>query len=102
MGLTERIAAPEAMIGIIGQGYVGLPLSLLLAEAGFPVVAFDSDPSKVDALNDGRSYIAHVGSERVAAARGREAGFHATSDISELARCDPHMSAHAPGEASRT
>ena len=88
MELIERIAAHEARIGIIGQGYVGLPLSLLFADAGFPVVAFDSDPSKVEALNDGRSYIAHVGAERVAAARGRAAGFQATSDISELARCD--------------
>jgi UDP-N-acetyl-D-glucosamine dehydrogenase len=88
LGLIERIAAHEARIGIIGQGYVGLPLSLLFGEAGFPVIAFDSDPSKVEALNSGRSYIAHVGPERVAAARGRAAGFEATSDTSELAHCD--------------
>ena len=88
MELTERIAAREARVGIIGQGYIGLPLSLLFAEAGFPVIAFDVDPVKVEALNDGRSYIAHVGSERVAAARSRAADFHATADISELARCD--------------
>jgi UDP-N-acetyl-D-glucosamine dehydrogenase len=88
VGLTDRIASHQAHIGIIGQGYVGLPLSLLFAEAGFPVIAFDSDPAKVEALNDGRSYIAHVGPGRVAAARGGVAGFHATSDISELARCD--------------
>jgi len=55
MGLTDRIATHEARIGIIGQGYVGLPLSLLFSEAGFPVVALDSDPVKVAALNEGRS-----------------------------------------------
>ena len=53
MELTERIAAHEARVGIIGQGYVGLPLSLLFSEAGFPVIAFDVDPAKVEALNDG-------------------------------------------------
>ena len=88
MGLTERIATHEARVGVVGQGYVGLPLSLLFGEAGFPVVAFDVDPAKVETLNDGRSYIAHVGSERVAAARSRVADFHATSDISEFAHCD--------------
>jgi len=86
--LTDRIAAHQARVGIVGQGYVGLPLSLLFSEARFPVIAFDVDPVKVEALNNGRSYIAHVGSERVAAAKSRAADFHATSDISELARCD--------------
>ena len=88
MGLIELIAAHRARVGIIGQGYVGLPLSLLFAEAGFPVIAFDIDPTKVDALNNGRSYIAHVGSERVASARNKAADFHATTDFSELSGCD--------------
>ncbi len=91
--LLDRIEARKARIGIIGQGYVGLPLSLLFAEHGFPVVGFDVDPAKVDALNAGRSYIAHIGSERVAAARDSigDAGgldFRATGDMSELAGCD--------------
>ena len=88
MELLDRIRAREARVGIIGQGYVGLPLSLLFGEAGFSVVAFDTDPTKVEALNSGHSYIAHVGSERVAAARGHSADFHATADFSELSGCD--------------
>ncbi len=88
MELIERIAAHQAQVGVIGEGYVGLPLSLLFSEAGFPVTAFDSDAAKVEALNSGRSYIAHVGSDRVAAARDRAAGFEATADMSKLAGCD--------------
>ncbi len=93
MKLIERIAAHEARVGIIGQGYVGLPLSLLFAEAGFPVLAVDVDPAKVQALNAGRSHIAHIGSKRVAAARESVVrdggpGFRATTDMSELAVCD--------------
>jgi UDP-N-acetyl-D-glucosamine dehydrogenase len=86
--LIERIGNHETCVGIIGQGYVGLPLSLLFCEAGFPVVAFDTDPVKVEALNNGYSYIAHVGSDRVATARKRASGFHATADFSALADCD--------------
>jgi UDP-N-acetyl-D-glucosamine dehydrogenase len=93
--LTKRIAAHEARLGIVGQGYVGLPLSLLFAEAGFPVLALDVDPTKVEALNAGHSYIAHIGSDRVAAARGFAAhgpkqrnGLRASSDMSELTECD--------------
>ena len=88
MELTKRIEAHTARVGVIGQGYVGLPLSLLFSEAGFPVTAFDNDAAKVEALNDGRSYIAHVGSSRVAATKDRAVDFHATTDISELSECD--------------
>ncbi len=88
MELTERISMRTAHVGVIGQGYVGLPLSLLFHEAGYSVSAFDIDPIKVDALNEGRSYIAHIDSARVAAARKRSKSFHATSDLSKLADCD--------------
>ncbi len=88
MKLTERIAKHEAVVGVIGQGYVGLPLALLFAEAGFPVLAFDIDQAKVAALNEGHSYIAHIGSERVSAARNRVTDFRATADFSELPACD--------------
>ena len=88
MDLIASIALHEARVGIIGQGYVGLPLALLFNEAGFPVVAFDVDQKKVDALNAGRSYIAHVGTDRVAAAVGRAVPLRATADLSELATCD--------------
>jgi UDP-N-acetyl-D-glucosamine dehydrogenase len=50
----------ESKVGIVGLGYVGLPLSLQFARSGVPVLGFDIDPEKVDALNEGRSYIKHV------------------------------------------
>jgi UDP-N-acetyl-D-glucosamine dehydrogenase len=86
--LLSRIAQREIQVGVVGQGYVGLPLALLFSEAGFPVVAFDTDAAKVVALNEGHSYIQHIGPERVAAARGSSQGFRATADLSELAACD--------------
>ena len=85
--LKQRIATRTARVGIIGQGYVGLPLALVFEEAGFTVVGFDLDPKKVDALTRGESYIKHIGSARVAAsvARGR---FTATTDFDGIRDCD--------------
>jgi UDP-N-acetyl-D-glucosamine dehydrogenase len=85
--LLSRIQDRSARIGVIGQGYVGLPLALVFREAGFPVTGFDVDPAKVEALGRGESYIKHIGPERVAAAvaSGR---FQATTDFDELAECD--------------
>ena len=73
-------------VGIIGLGYVGLPLALLFSEAGFPVLGFDIDPEKVAALNAGRSYIQRIPAEQIAAAR--ITGFRATSDFAEAHTCD--------------
>ena len=79
----ERIQAKTASVGIIGMGYVGLPLALTASNAGLPVVGFDLDEAKVQALNQGESYIAHISPEMVAAARA--AGqFRATADFEEL------------------
>ncbi|MCL5941947.1 MAG: nucleotide sugar dehydrogenase, partial [Actinobacteria bacterium] len=91
--LFSRIQSRTARIGVIGQGYVGLPLALVFAETGFPVVGFDVDPHKVERLNRGESYIRHIGPERVAAARaGEHPGggprFWATADFQHLAECD--------------
>lgn len=89
MSLAEVIESREAVVGIIGQGYVGLPLSLLFSEGGFSVVAFDIDPAKVAALNAGNSYISHIGSERIAAAISRRpAAMRATTDFDDLTSCD--------------
>jgi UDP-N-acetyl-D-glucosamine dehydrogenase len=63
--LSARISAKTARIGIIGLGYVGLPLACLFAEKGFGVVGFDIDPKKIDALNAGRSYIKHIPASRI-------------------------------------
>lgn len=63
--LAGRIAAKTAKVGIIGLGYVGLPLACLFAEKGFKVTGFDIDPKKIEALNAGRSYIKHISTGRV-------------------------------------
>jgi len=87
MELAERIRARDAQIGVIGLGYVGLPLALISVEAGCFVTGFDIGAEKVAALNEGRSYIAHIASESVQHAR--ESGrFEATADFTRLALMD--------------
>jgi len=85
--LRARIEAREARIGVIGLGYVGLPLAVEFAKAGFPVVGFDLDLRKVERLAAGESYIEDVPDADVAGAvkAGR---LRATGDFGELARCD--------------
>jgi UDP-N-acetyl-D-glucosamine dehydrogenase len=85
--LLDRIQSRSARIGVIGQGYVGLPLALVFREAGFPVTGFDLDPRKVEALCRGESYIKHIGPERVASAV-RSGAFEATTDFDKLRDCD--------------
>src|SRR5262245_34878510 len=87
MDLLTRIERREARIGVIGLGYVGLPLAIEFARAGFHVIGFDVDQSKVDALNGGTSYIPDVASEHVADVVKR-GFFRATVDESELADAD--------------
>lgn len=65
--LLTKIRAREARVGVIGQGYVGLPLAVVMAEAGFPVVGYDVAVDKVEALNQGRSYIGDIPDERLKA-----------------------------------
>ncbi|WP_119392164.1 nucleotide sugar dehydrogenase [Taklimakanibacter lacteus] len=85
--LAALIAERMARIGVIGMGYVGLPLGAAIATAGYRVTGFDIDPDKVAALNAGRSYIAAVADADLArfVASGN---FHASADFGELARCD--------------
>jgi UDP-N-acetyl-D-glucosamine dehydrogenase len=85
--LLDKIADRSARIGVVGQGYVGLPLALVFQEAGFPVVGFDVDPAKVAALGRGESFIRHIGAQRVATAvaSGR---YRATTDFDGLRDCD--------------
>ena len=75
-----------AKVGVIGLGYVGLPLSLLFAEAGFKVTGFDIDERKVTDLEAGRSYIFRIPGEEIQSAR--EQGFRATGDFSRLSDMD--------------
>ncbi|MBW2421744.1 MAG: nucleotide sugar dehydrogenase [Deltaproteobacteria bacterium] len=85
--LSERIESREARIGVIGLGYVGLPLSLEFAKAGFEVVGFDIDAEKVAAVQEGRSYIEDVPAKELAKARA-EGKLDASTDFAGLAGLD--------------
>jgi len=63
--LLERIRRKEARVGVVGLGYVGLPLAVEFAEAGFTVLGIDLDPNRVAAINAGQSYIGDVPAERL-------------------------------------
>ncbi|MBC7336669.1 MAG: UDP-N-acetyl-D-glucosamine dehydrogenase, partial [Clostridia bacterium] len=63
--LLERIRRKEARVGVVGLGYVGLPLAVEFAEAGFTVLGIDLDPNRVGAINAGQSYIGDVPAERL-------------------------------------
>ena len=64
--LREKIQQRQARVGVVGLGYVGLPLGIAFAQAGFPVVGVDIDARKVDAIQAGKSYIRHIPSEPLA------------------------------------
>ncbi len=81
-----KVQARTARVGIIGLGYVGLPLALLYNEQKFPVTGFDIDQKKVDTLNAGGSYIFHIAAGEIAAARAK--GFTATADYRQIATMD--------------
>jgi UDP-N-acetyl-D-glucosamine dehydrogenase len=84
--LIEKIEDRSAVIGIVGLGYVGVPLVLRFAESGFKVIGFDIDADKVTALNDGKSFIQHISAASIELAR--EAGFEATTKMSRAAQAD--------------
>jgi UDP-N-acetyl-D-glucosamine dehydrogenase len=85
--LEHRLRSREAVVGVIGLGYVGLPLAVAFAEVGFKVVGFDVSDAVVDGLNAGRSHIDDISSSRVASLVSGNA-FRATSDVADLKRCD--------------
>jgi len=84
--LRARIDADQALVGVIGLGYVGLPLALAFVERGIHVIGFDVDRVKVEKLSRGEGYIKHLDGGRVAAA-ARTGRLHATTDFSRL--CEP-------------
>ena len=86
VSLLERFTNRTARVGVIGLGYVGLPLALRFSEAGFRVIGFDIDQAKADAINSGRSYFLHIPDGAVAAARARR--FEATTRVSRAAEAD--------------
>ncbi|MBF0129338.1 MAG: nucleotide sugar dehydrogenase [Alphaproteobacteria bacterium] len=85
--LLRRMRERAARVGVIGLGYVGLPLARAFAGKGFSCLGFDVDPAKVEALNAGRSYIRHIADADIAAMRatGR---FEATGDFRRIAEAD--------------
>ena len=92
--LIEGFTSRRSVVGIIGLGYVGLPLAATFAEGGFAVVGFDVDGIKIDALRAGRSYIRHISAERLAPLLRVEPplsggpAFHPTTDYRLLRDCD--------------
>lgn len=84
--LLQKIADKSCVVGIVGLGYVGLPLMLRFAEVGYRVLGLDIDAGKVEALNAGRSYIEHIPADKIATARKR--GFEATTDFSRAGEAD--------------
>jgi len=85
--LTRRIAERTARIGIIGQGYVGLPLAVEFARVGYAVTGFDTSVDRVTALNAGRSHTPDVPDHAVRA-RLDAGRYQASTDLSGLAECD--------------
>jgi len=87
MDLKAKIEKREAKIGILGLGYVGLPLAIEFVNGGFRTTGFDIDPAKVDMLNKKKSYIRHIPAEKITSLveKGK---FSATTDFSKLSDMD--------------
>jgi UDP-N-acetyl-D-glucosamine dehydrogenase len=84
--MIDRFNSRQAVIGIVGLGYVGLPLMLRYTGVGFRVLGIDIDPAKVEKLNAGQTYIEHIPSDRITDAV--KAGFAATTDFSRAGEAD--------------
>ncbi|MBF0447173.1 MAG: nucleotide sugar dehydrogenase [Magnetococcales bacterium] len=85
--LLKKIQDNQAVIGIIGLGYVGLPLALRFLEEGFPVVGFDIDPKKIEKLNRGEGYIEHIAPQPFLAAI-QAGNLRVTTDFSNIKQVD--------------
>lgn len=84
--LSDLIETDRALIGVIGLGYVGLPLIDAFINAGFSCLGFDVDQTKIDSLSAGRSYIKHISDDHIA--RWLDEDFQATTDAVALGRAD--------------
>jgi UDP-N-acetyl-D-glucosamine dehydrogenase len=85
--LRERIDQQTAVVGVVGLGYVGLPLINVFIEAGFHALGFDVDPAKTEKLNRGQSYIEHLSGDMVQKWLDQQR-FEATTDMARLAEPD--------------
>lgn len=84
--LIEKLNDKSAVIGIVGLGYVGLPLMIRYSEVGYKVVGFDIDDFKINKLNSGESYIEHIESSEII--KSKELGFEATTDFTRIKEVD--------------
>jgi len=84
--VVDKFKTKKALIGIVGLGYVGLPLALRYSEEGFKVVGFDIDQFKVNRINEGQSYIEHISSNAVSNAK--KSGFEGTTDFKRISEVD--------------
>lgn len=84
--LINKLDNKQAVIGIVGLGYVGLPLSIRYAEVGYKVLGFDIDPDKIVILNQGKSYIEHIPTASIVKANSH--GFEPTTDFSRASEAD--------------
>ena len=82
----KKFNSKTAVIGILGLGYVGLPLMLRYSEVGYKVIGIDIDEKRVENLNKGISGIEHIANEKIT--RAKETGFLATTDFSKVSDCD--------------
>lgn len=87
MNLKKKIETRKALVGIVGLGYVGLPLAMVFCSDGFETLGFDIDNGKISSLNAGKSYIHYISSENIKTAV-REKRFSATSDFPRLKEPD--------------
>ena len=85
--LENAIKQKTAKIGVIGLGYVGLPLLHAFHKAGYPVIGFDVDPRKITALHKGENYLKHLGADMVSSMK-KAGRFDATADMSRLGEAD--------------
>jgi UDP-N-acetyl-D-glucosamine dehydrogenase len=87
VSLGQKIDSGRAVVGVIGLGYVGLPLLAAFHRAGFPVIGFDVDEQKITSLHEGRNYLQHLGDDLVEGLK-KGAKFDATNNFQRLADCD--------------
>ncbi|WP_267906559.1 nucleotide sugar dehydrogenase [Persicirhabdus sediminis] len=87
MNTIDKIQDKSAVIGIVGLGYVGLPLMLAYAAKGYKVLGFDVDQAKIDCIEKGESYIKHIGSDELAKFVGDRL-IHATADFARIVEVD--------------
>ena len=92
--LIQRIERKNAMVGIVGLGYVGLPLLLRCCEAGYNVIGFDINEDKITSLSKGKSYIEHISDDRILTYSSttqqlsNSGTFQATCDFSQALEAD--------------